>query len=102
MRSVGRRALNWGRRLPAVSELLIKTQTASLQSIKLFAHFPLHGIFGGKVFSSLFHFLEEQKDFFDSFVVSLDVKKAVVFLEKRWRQQWVIRMQIYAAYNATL
>ena len=39
---------------------------------------------------------------FDNFVVSLDVKKAVVFLEKRWRQQWVIRMQIYAAYNATL
>ena len=40
---------------------------------------------------------------FDNVVVSLDVvKKAVVFLEKRWRQRWLIRMQIYAAYNATL
>ena len=38
--------------------------------------------------------------FFDNLVVSLDVKKAVVFLEKRCRQQWPIRMQIYAAYNA--
>ena len=43
------------------------------------------------------------KKIFDNVVVSLDVvKKAVVFLEKRWRQRWLIRMQIYAAYNAAL
>ena len=99
---LGRRALNWGRRLPAVSELLIKTQTASLQSIKLFAHFAMHGLFGGKCIFFPISLFGGAGGFFDSFVVSLDVKKAVVFLEKRWRQQWVIRMQIYAAYNATL
>ena len=41
------------------------------------------------------------REIFENFVVSVDVKKAVVFLEKRWRQQSVIRMQIYATHNAT-
>ena len=59
----GRRALNWGRRLPAVSELLIKTQTASLQNIKLFAHFAMHGIFGNNIYCTLWVFLEEEEDF---------------------------------------
>ena len=95
----GRRALNWGRRLPAASELLIKTQRPpiSLQNIKKSAGFAMHGILRKDTLCILL------RKIFDNVVVSLDlVKKAVVFLEKRWRQRWLIRMQIYAAYNATL
>ena len=95
----GRRALNWGRRLPAVGELLIKTETSSLQNIKLFAHFAHHA-FGEKNMLYPTSLSGGGGRFFDNLVVSLDVKKAVVFLEKRCRQQWPIRMQIYAAYNA--
>ena len=94
----GRRALNWGRRLPAVGELLIKTETSSLQNIKLFAHFAQ--AFGEKYMLYPALLSRGRGRFFDNLVVSLDVKKAVVFLEKRCRQQWPIRMQIYAAYNA--
>ena len=57
----GRRALNWGRRLPAASELLIKTQRPpiSLQNIKKSAGFTMHGILG----KDTLYFVEEDEDF---------------------------------------
>ena len=96
----GRRALNWGRRLPAASELLIKTQRPPI-SLKTSKNLQvlLCTAFSEKTLCILL----KRTKIFDNVVVSLDlVKKAVVFLEKRWRQRWLIRMQIYAAYNATL
>ena len=57
----GRRALNWGRRLPAASELLIKTQRTpiSLQNIKKSAGFTMHCILG----KDTLYFVEEDEDF---------------------------------------
>ena len=93
---LGRPALNWGRRLPAVSE------TPHKDTDRLFAKHPAFGFaqfFNPIFFRCNFPFFETGGVFFDSLVVSLDVKKSVAFLGKRCRQQWPIRMQIYAGYN---
>ena len=93
----GRPALNWGRRLPAVSE------TPHKDTDRLFAKHPGFGFaqfFNPIIFRCNFPFFETGGVFFDSLVVSLDVKKSVALLGERCRQQWPIRMQIYAAYNA--
>ena len=92
----GRPALNWGRRLPAVSE------TPHKDTDRPFAKHPGFGfaqLFNPIFFRCNFPFFETGGVFFDSLVVSLDVKKSVAFLGKRCRQQWPIRMQIYAGYN---
>ena len=76
--------------------LLIKTQTASLQNTLVLV---LHNFSILFFFRCNFPFFETVGVFFDSLVVSVDVKKSVAFLGKRCRQQWPIRMQIYAGYN---